>query len=187
MKDEINITKEILEKGGIILYPTDTIWGVGCDALNEKAVRKVYRLKKRKADKSCIILVDSLEMLAKYVSFIPEKAFSLIKEDFERPFTIIYPKAKNLPESVLAADGSVAVRVVKTGFSAALIKELGKPIISTSANLSGEPYPKAFIDIHEDVKSKVDKIVDPKFDSSKGHTSKIVKFDESSNLEVIRE
>jgi L-threonylcarbamoyladenylate synthase len=187
MEEDIKSSIAILNKGGNLLYPSDSIWGIGCDALNIKAVEKIYKIKGRKAQKACIILVDSLEMLANYVDGIPAKAIPLLREDFERPLTIIYPITKNLPLDLLSEDGSIAIRVVKSGFAHELIKAFGKPITSTSANKSNEPTPYDYASIDITIKEKVDYIINPILDNSKGKPSKIVKFDEKGNLTVIRD
>lgn len=187
MEEDIKLAISILSKSGTLLYPSDTIWGIGCDALNQKAVDKVFKIKGRKSDKSCIVLVDSLEMLANYVSGIPAKAYPLLKEEFDRPFTIVYPTSKNFPEGLLAEDGSIAIRVVKTGFAHELVKAFGHPIISTSANKSGDIAPNDYASIDNSIREKVDFIINPLFDSSNGKPSKIVKFDDKGNLTVIRD
>ncbi|MCF0206643.1 MAG: threonylcarbamoyl-AMP synthase, partial [Bacteroidales bacterium] len=135
MKEIVEKSCEILKNSGIILYPTDTIWGIGCDACDEKAIAKIYSIKHRDAGKSMLILVDSIEMAEKYTANIPEIANQLI-EAADRPLTIIYPKAKNLPQNLIAADGSIGIRIVNDTFCQEVIKMLGKPLVSTSANVS---------------------------------------------------
>ncbi len=145
---------EVLQKGGIILYPTDTIWGIGCDATNATAIEKVYRIKKRSESKSLIILVESIDQIYKYVDEMPQAALRLIK-DTKKPLTIIYDNAKNLPLSLIAVDGSVAIRIVQEEFCKELILQFKKPLVSTSANISGEPSPASFKDISGEIKNEV--------------------------------
>lgn len=151
----IKKTIQILQEGGVILYPTDTIWGLGCDAQNEEAIAKIRTIKKRTEGKSFIILLDNENRLDNYIKEIPEIAWSLI-EYAENPLTIIFPNAKNLPASVIHDDGSVAIRIVKSGFTHELIKKFRKPILSTSANISGNPSPKTYQEIDENILKQVD-------------------------------
>jgi len=157
-KEDLEKALETLQSGGIILYPTDTIWGVGCDATNPEAVEKVYQLKGRAKDKSLIILLENDNRLSSYVQDIPEVAYQLI-EYTEKPLTIIYTGAKNLAPNLLADDGSIGIRIVKHPFCEKLIQRFRKPIVSTSANISGESSPKNFAEISEDIKGSVDYIV----------------------------
>lgn len=158
LRDEVNKALEVLKAGGLILYPTDTIWGIGCDATNAEAVDKVFQLKGRSAEKSLIVLLDSDNKLQAYVKEVPEIAYDLI-EFAENPLTIIYSNAKNLAANAVAADGSIGIRIVKHEFCSQLLQRFRKPIISTSANLSGEPSPVSFIDISPEIKSGVDYVV----------------------------
>jgi L-threonylcarbamoyladenylate synthase len=141
MKQEIEKTLQVLKEGGVILYPTDTVWGLGCDATNETAVAKVNEIKGRAADKSLIVLLDNDSKLQSYVAEIPDVAYELI-EYAENPLTIIFSGAKNLAKNVINTDGSIGIRVVKHNFCEQLLQRFRKPIVSTSANLSGEPTPK---------------------------------------------
>ena len=160
IESEIQNTLKVLENGGTILYPTDTIWGIGCDATSPAAVEKIFAIKKRGAEKSLIILLDDVSKLKNYVEHIPKEAFSYI-ETTERPLTIIYPAAnkKSLAKNVLAEDGSVAIRITKDAFCKKLIQEFGKPIVSTSANISGENPPQNFSEIPNEIKKAVDYVV----------------------------
>ncbi len=186
MKAIVNKTCKILENGGTILYPTDTIWGIGCDACNPEAVSKIYDIKQRDAGKSMLILVNSIEMAEKYVDFIPEIAINLI-EVADRPLTIIYPKANNLPLNLIAADGSIGIRVVDDEFCQELINQYNKPIVSTSANLSGTNPPLGYCDIANELKLAVDYIVPLRTDElSKNRSSDIIKVDFDGNIHVIR-
>lgn len=186
MKLEIEKTLQVLKDGGVILYPTDTVWGLGCDATNEAAVAKVNEIKGRAADKSLIILLDTDNKLASYVNEIPDVAYELI-EYAENPLTIVFSGAKNLAKNVINADGSVGIRIVKHDFCAQLVQRFRKPIVSTSANISGEPTPKFFDDISEEVKSAVDLIVDlEQDDRTVKKPSTIVKLGPSGQFEFIR-
>lgn len=158
MKNEINNTLKVLQSGGIILYPTDTIWGIGCDATNPDAVERIYKLKGRDAGKSMIILLDSDGKLPGYVNDVPDIAYDLI-EYAERPLTLIFPGAKNLAGNVIHQDGTIGIRIVKHPFCQQLIQRFRKPIVSTSANISGQPSPACFSDIDERIKTGVDYIV----------------------------
>ncbi|MDD2965499.1 MAG: L-threonylcarbamoyladenylate synthase [Bacteroidales bacterium] len=153
--NDLNSSLKTLAEGGVILYPTDTIWGIGCDATNSKAIEKVFGIKKRAESKSLIILVDSEQMLAHYVSQVPDIVHDLI-EQYDRPLTIIYPSAQNLPRNLVAPDGSIAIRVVRHPFCQQLISRFGKPITSTSANISGMPSPASFQSISAEVLQSVD-------------------------------
>ena len=153
--NDLNSSLKTLAGGGVILYPTDTIWGIGCDATNSKAIEKVFDIKKRAESKSLIILVDSEQMLAHYVSQVPDIVHDLI-EQYDRPLTIIYPSAQNLPRNLVAPDGSIAIRVVRHPFCQQLISRFGKPITSTSANISGMPSPASFQSISAEVLQSVD-------------------------------
>lgn len=155
---DIKQAVETLRAGGLILYPTDTIWGIGCDATNPAAIERVYQLKGRSAEKSLIILLGNDNQLQSYVQEVPDVAYSLV-EYAEKPLTIVYESAKNLPENVLADDGSIAIRVVKHAFCERLLERFRKPIVSTSANLSGEPAPRNFESIDPALKERVDYVV----------------------------
>lgn len=183
---EIQNSLKVLISGGIILYPTDTIWGLGCDATDSVAVAKIYRLKQRIERKSLIILLDKEEKLLTYVSNIPEIVWDLLK-NIDTPLTIIYPEAKNLAENVIADDGSVAIRVVKNEFCERLINAFGKPIVSTSANISGENTPRSFQNIVHEIIQGVDHVVD----ESLGHIhefkpSRIIKLLQNGEFRIIR-
>ena len=143
MKEEINKCIEILKVGGLILYPTDTVWGIGCDATNEDAVKKIYQLKQREDTKSMIVLVANDAMLNKQVVEVPELAWNII-DIATKPTTIVYPKAKNLAKNLIAENGSIALRMVKEGFVNQLVYRFNKPLVSTSANLSDKPTPTNF-------------------------------------------
>jgi len=186
MKEEINKTVEILKAGGTILYPTDTIWGIGCDATNNKAVQKVYKIKQRKFAKSLIILLDQEEKLTNYVKKVPDTAWDLLN-NITTPLTIIYPNAKNLAKNVVASDKTIAIRIVKNDFCKKLISLFNKPIVSTSANLSDEPIPLTFYDISPEIKENVDHIVElHKNYVHQIKPSTIIKLEEDGDFIVIR-
>ena len=155
MTEDIKKACEVMAAGGIILYPTDTIWGIGCDATNEKAVQRVYELKRRADNKAMLVLMDSEAKLDRYVSDVPDIAWDLISVS-DKPLTIIYSSAKNLATNLLGADGSVGIRITNEEFSKKLCERFRKPLVSTSANVSGEPSPANFSEVSEVIKEGVD-------------------------------
>lgn len=186
MQDDIQKAIEVLKKGGLILYPTDTIWGIGCDATNEEAVKRVYELKQRVDSKSMLVLVDTPAVLQAYVQEVPDIAWDLI-ELTDKPLTIIYDGAKNLAPNLVAPDGSIGIRVTDEVFSKALCRQFRKPIVSTSANLSGEPSPSRFSKIQPVVKEGVDYIVAYRQnDRAEATPSGIVKLARDGSIQVIR-
>ncbi len=156
--EEIKSALTVLRSKGVILYPTDTIWGIGCDATIPEAVQKIFAIKKRREENAFILLLDHESRLLSYVKDVPEQAWMLI-EHTEKPLTIIFDQAKNLPPEVIARDGSVAIRITRDPFCQGLISALRKPLVSTSANISGEPYPSSFSDINPEIISGVDYVV----------------------------
>lgn len=186
MHDEINKTIEVLDAGGIILYPTDTIWGLGCDATNPVAIQKIMELKKREASKNFIVLVDQPSKLNLYVDEVPAVAWDLV-EFAESPLTIIYPGGKNLPSFVIAEDGSVGIRVVMDDFCRKLISKLRKPLVSTSCNLSGFPAAQGFNQIPKALLDGVDYIVNLRQDEPMNNKpSTIIKFEPNGVFKFIR-
>jgi len=186
IKIEIEKCIEVLETGGVILYPTDTIWGIGCDATNPKAVEKIYRIKKRLESKSLIILLADMKEIGKYVKTVPDIARDLMK-NVERPLTIIYPNAQNLAKNVIAEDHSIAIRIVKNQFCKALIREFGKPIVSSSANIAGEPAPMVFKCISKEILDRMDYIVTLYQDVlQEVKPSRIIKLLENGEFHIIR-
>jgi L-threonylcarbamoyladenylate synthase len=186
MEHEINNCLKVLLAGGTILYPTDTIWGIGCDATNAVAVEKIYHLKRRMERKSLIILLDEPEKLLDYVSTIPEIAWDLIK-NVDTPLTIIYPAAKNMAENVVADDGSVAIRIVKNEFCARLIRAFGRPIVSTSANISGENPARNFRTISSEIVQGVDYVVAESLEQvHELKPSRIIKLHQNGEFRIIR-
>ena len=176
-----------MREGGVILYPTDTIWGIGCDATNEDAVRRVYEIKQRQDSKAMLVLVDSSVKVDFYVRDVPEVAWDLI-DLADKPLTIIYSGARNLAANLLAEDGSVGIRVTNEDFSKRLCQQFRKAIGSTSANISGQPSPKNFSEISEEVKSAVDYIVGYRQEEmSNPKPSSIIKLDKGGVIKIIRE
>jgi|SRR6185312_3855718 len=174
-----------IQKGGAILYPTDTVWGIGCDATNEQAVKRIFEIKNRPPAKSMIILVANMDQL-EYYADVPEVAKDLV-EYAESPLTIIYPNAKRVAAPLIAEDGSIAIRVVKDEFCEMLINGLRKPLVSTSANISGEPAPVYFDEISDEIKSRVDYIVPLRqSEHTKSKPSRIIKLGMNGAIEIIR-
>lgn len=185
-RDDIRQAVEVMNRGGIILYPTDTIWGIGCDATNEAAVKKVYEIKQRADSKALITLVDSESKLQFYVPDIPEVAWDLL-DVAERPLTIIYDSARNLAPNLLSEDGSVGIRVTKEEFSKNLCMRMKRAIVSTSANISGQPSPKCFADISPDIIAAVDYVCTSRRNESKNPpASNIIKLGSGGLIKVIR-
>lgn len=186
MTEDIKKACEVMQAGGIILYPTDTIWGIGCDATNEKAVQRVYDLKRRADNKAMLVLMDSSAKLNMYVNDIPDIAWDLI-EVADKPLTIIYSNAKNLAKNLLADDGSVGIRITNEEFSRKLCERFRKPLVSTSANVSGEPSPANFSEVSDVIKNGVDYIVSYRQDDmSKAQPSNIIKLGAGGLIQVIR-
>lgn len=187
MNEDIKQAFEVLIGGGVILYPTDTIWGIGCDATNEKAVQRVYELKKRIDSKALITLLDNSVKLNYYIKEVPEIAYDLI-ELANKPLTIIYDGARNVAPNLIAEDGSLAIRITNETFSNELCKRFRKPLVSTSANISGEPSPKNFSEVSEEIKSGVDYIVKYRQDERDAHkASSIIKLGILGEIKIIRE
>lgn len=186
MTEELKKAQEVLYQGGLILYPTDTIWGIGCDATNEAAVKRVYELKQRVDSKAMLLLVDSPAKLQFYVREVPEVAWDLV-ELAEKPLTIIYPGARNLAPNLLAEDGSVGIRLTKERFSKGLCERFRKAIVSTSANVSGAPSPKNFAEIVPEIINGVDYVVNYRQDDqSAAKPSSIIKLGLSGQIQIIR-
>ena len=184
--DDIVKAVEVLRSGGIILYPTDTIWGIGCDATNPAAVSRIYEIKQRQDTKSMLILMENPNLLNSYISEVPEIAWELI-EVADTPLTIIYPGAKNLAANLLAQDGSVGIRITNEAFTQQLIQRFRKPVVSTSANISGQKAPQNFVEISDEIKKSVDFIVRFRQDDlTRSNTSGIIKLGVGGQIEVIR-
>lgn len=210
MQESIQKALEVLRNGGVILYPTDTVWGIGCDATNPEAVAKIYEIKRREDSKSLVLLASDIDMIARFVKEIPEMAIQLIEVN-DRPMTIIYPDAIVGPSPVIAneveksniqypkpdrralafntvaEDGTVGIRIPMMDFCQQLVYKLGRPLVSTSANISGEPTPKKYSEISEEIRSAVDYIVDPSLErGSTGQSSSIIKVGLDYSIEIIR-
>ena len=158
MKEEIEKALEVLKRGGIILYPTDTVWGIGCDATNASAVKKIYDLKQRDDNKALICLVNNYSMLERHVDNVPRMAYTIL-DIADKPTTVIYDAPAGVAENLVANDNTLAIRIVDHDFCKKLIRYLGKPLVSTSANISGKPTPKSFKEIDEAVLKGVDYVV----------------------------
>lgn len=186
MTEDIKKACQVMREGGVILYPTDTIWGIGCDATNEEAVRRVYEIKQRSDSKAMLVLVDSPVKVDFYVQDVPDVAWDLI-ELADKPLTIIYSGARNLAPNLLAEDGSVGIRVTNEEFSKRLCQQFRKAIVSTSANISGQPAPGNFSEISEEIKAAVDYIVECRREET-GHPkpSGILKLGQGGLVKVIR-
>ena len=185
MKEEINQSLKTLASGGTLVYPTDTIWGLGCDATNQAAVEKVYRIKNRPDSKSLIILVNGIEMLQKYISKIPVGIENFLKTA-SKPTTVIYKHPRGLAANVIATDNTVAIRIVQSDFCKALIQEFGKPIVSTSANFSNQASPSSFKEIDPLLLKQVDYIVNLPAAESKNSASQIIKLNNLGEIEFLR-
>ena len=211
-KSDLEEAVRVLRAGGVIVYPTDTVWGIGCDATNEEAVRRVYALKRRADSKSMLVLLDAPGKLQGYVEEVPEMAWELLEctmEDLprrtpslsdsivrsgdrtsmsaQRPLTIIYPGAKNLAKNLIAEDGSVGIRITQEPFSKALCERLRRPIVSTSANISGEPAAKTFRQISEEVLRQADYVCQfRRDDEEEKQPSSIIKLGLHNEIQIIR-
>jgi len=187
MQEEIKKALDVLFNGGVILYPTDTVWGLGCDATNEKAVKRIFEIKKRVDAKAMLVLIDNPGKLQSYVDEVPDIAWDLI-EMTEKPLTIIYPEARNLAPNLVADDKSIGIRVTNEAFSRNLCMRFKKPIVSTSANVSGEPTPANFSQISEEIKTAVDYVVNFRQDElSQPKPSSIIKLGKGNLFKLIRE
>lgn len=198
-KEDLQAAVKVLREGGIILYPTDTIWGIGCDATNEEAVRKIYALKQREDTKSMLVLLDGAGKLQGYVQEVPDAAWTLLDaiapvkekdlrpEAEQRPLTIIYPGAKNLAKNLIAEDGSVGIRITNELFSKALCEQLHRPIVSTSANISGKATAKTFREIAEEIRNGVDYVCQYRQkDIAPKKPSSIIKVNLDNSFQIIR-
>jgi L-threonylcarbamoyladenylate synthase len=205
---DINAAVEVMRRGGVILYPTDTVWGIGCDATNEKAVARIFEIKRRSEAKSLVLLACDLDMVAKYIKVIPSIAIDLVEVN-DAPMTIIYPGAQYLAPNAVAADGSVGIRIplveeeeetqegprkaapkgnlTAGAFCRELVRRLRRPLVSTSANISGEPTPATFAEISEEIKGAVDYVVPKPFGAgATGRSSQIIKLGLGGEVEILR-
>lgn len=185
-REDLRQAVDTLASGGVILYPTDTVWGIGCDATNEKAVKRIYEIKQRADNKSMLVLLDAPAKLQGYVAEIPDMAWELIACT-EKPLTIIYPQGRNLAPNLLAEDGSIGIRITGEKFSTALCQRLHQPIVSTSANISGQPAAANFSEISDEIKSAVDYVVSYRQnDMARPQPSSIIKLDKGNIIKIIR-
>lgn len=184
--EDIKTAVQILRKGGLILYPTDTIWGIGCDASNEDAVRRIFQLKQREDSKAMICLVDNANRMQRYLRQVPDVAWDLVGFA-EKPLTLILDGAVNLAPSLIAEDGSVGIRVTRENISHELCYRYERAIVSTSANISGAPSPSCFAEISDEIKNGVDYIMlSRQNDLSKGKPSQIIKLGLDGQIQIIR-
>jgi len=184
--DDIKESLTALRKGGIILYPTDTIWGIGCDATNPSAVENIFTIKSRSQSKSLLILVDGIQMLERYVTEIPDIAFELT-DISDTPLTIIYPRGRNLASGVCSEDGAVGIRICHEDFCQELINRFRKPIVSTSANFSGRPSPENYGDIDKSVINAADYVVKYRQNDLRKFTSSpVIKLEQDGTIKIIR-
>lgn len=186
-ENDLNNCSKTIKSSGIILYPTDTIWGIGCDATNPFAVERIFQLKKRAEKKSMIILVCDENMIGDYVSNPPEKILAFISSA-KKPTTAIFKNAIHLPANLINEDGSIGIRIAKDKFCQQLVYQLTKPLVSTSANVSGEKFPQNFLEVSDTIKNGVDYIVQHRRDDfSKSAPSSIIKLNERNEIEFIRQ
>lgn len=185
MFDEIEKAAKVIKEGGVILYPTDTIWGLGCDPKNDMAIEKIMRIKKRSDSTNFIVLVNGEQLLNQYVRIVPEICYDLI-DLAESPLTIIYPKGQGVSKYVLADDGSIAIRITSHEFCSKLIQKIRCGLISTSANISGQPHPNKFSDISKEIISSVDYVVNLFHDQVAGKPSQIIKIGSKGEVKIIR-
>lgn len=177
---------EVMKRGGIILYPTDTIWGIGCDATNADAVKRIYELKRRTDNKAMLVLIDDENRLDRYINDVPEIAYQLI-EVADKPLTIIYDDAKNLASNIIGSDKSIGIRVTREEFSHELCRRFGRPVVSTSANVSGATSAHNFHEIQDEIKNGVDYIVNYRQDdNSKHNASSIIKLQKDGAITILR-
>jgi len=186
LKEEINKTVQELRSGGVILYPTDTVWGLGCDPTNVVAVRKLCKVKKREFGRPLIVLIQDIGQLYDYVQRVPDVAWDIL-EYSEKPLTMILPGGKGLAKEVLGEDGSVAIRLLKEGFGFDLLRRFNKGLVSTSANVSGEPTPRLYKDLSKQILDGVDYIVNCRYDTTKGKASRIIKVGLNGEYQLIRD
>jgi len=186
MSEDLMKAVETLKRGGVILYPTDTIWGLGCDATNSEAVARIYAIKQREETKSMLVLADGPDRILRYVREVPETAWMLIEAN-DQPMTIIYPGAINLASNLVSSDQTIGIRIVNDEFCQKLISKLNRPIVSTSANISGEPSPGLFAEISDEIKNGVDYVVKWRQDDmNKRPPSQIIKLGLGGQIEIIR-
>ena len=185
-KEDLKNALQVLRNGGVILYPTDTVWGLGCDATNAEAVKRIFEIKRREDTKSMLVLMENPNMLHAYIKEVPEIAWELI-EVTDKPLTIIYPGAKNLAPNLIAEDGTIGIRITSETFTEHLIQQFRRPIVSTSANLSGKPSPQNFDQIGEEILTAVDYVVQYRQDdTTKSKPSSIIQLGLGGQIQIIR-
>ncbi|WP_370175292.1 L-threonylcarbamoyladenylate synthase [Leeuwenhoekiella palythoae] len=183
--NEVNESLVVLKRGGLLLYPTDTVWGIGCDATNANAIDKIYALKKRKESKALICLVSDMKMLNQFVEEIPEVAYNILKYA-SQPTTIIYDKPIRIAENLVGEDNTLGIRIVQDEFCRTLIKKLGKPLVSTSANISGEKTPMRYPEISQPILEGVDYIVNLQRKHLSTKSSTIIKLSNDGQVKILR-
>ncbi len=187
LEEEISKSVELLKKGKLLLYPTDTIWGIGCDATNSKAIQKIYKLKGKSENKGLIVLLDSTEKLESYLKKVPPLAYDLIKNS-QRPLTIVYSGPKNLAKKIIAKDGTIAIRIVNDDYCTQVIRRFGKPIVSTSANFANQPSALTFKQIDDGIIKGVDHVVSVFQDRvSSIKASTIIKLEDDGTFLILRD
>lgn len=184
-KTEIQNCLSVLKKGGLILYPTDTVWGIGCDSTNAEAIEKVYALKRRSESKALICLVSDFKMLNEFVEEVPEVAYDILKYA-SKPTTIVYDDPIRIAENLVAEDNTLGIRVTKDHFCKDLVKRFRKPLVSTSANISGEPTPASFSQISPEILKGVDYVVNLQQSKKSAKPSAIIKLSKDGKVKVIR-
>ncbi|MDO4461311.1 MAG: L-threonylcarbamoyladenylate synthase [Bacteroidia bacterium] len=187
LQEDLRAAVDVLRKGGIILYPTDTVWGIGCDATNEAAVKKIYELKRRSESKSMILLFDTVGRVERYVDNMPDVAYDMMDMS-DKPLTLILDGAKGIAINLVPEDGTIAVRVSAEQYSSSLVRMLQKPIVSTSANISGEPTAAIFSEISQEIIDGVDYVAEfRREDTKKSKPSSIIRLSNSGLVKIIRE
>lgn len=185
MENEVKLALNVLKNGGVILYPTDTVWGIGCDATNADAVSKIYAIKKREESKSMICLVNDKEMLLRFIEDIPEELNTILSQS-NKPTSVIYNNPNNIAKNAVAEDNTVAIRIVNQEFCNLLLKKFNKPIVSTSANISGEPTPKTYKEISPEILKQVDYVVNLHDEIKLSEPSTILKIESDGTVTVLR-
>ena len=187
MKEQVDKAVEVLRKGGLILYPTDTVWGIGCDATNSEAVQKIYNLKRSHDKKGMLVLVDSADRAARYVNNAPDVAWQLF-ELADKPLTLILPGAAGVAENLIPEEGTIGIRIPDHEFCHAMLRKFGRAVVSTSANISGEPTPTDFSAISDEIKNGVDFVIDAVYErGATGKASSIIMLGKDGEIKIIRE
>lgn len=188
MKEQVAVAAETLKKGGVILYPTDTVWGLGCDAANADAVDRVYRIKRSDSKKSMLILTGSADQAARYTNRVPAVAWDLM-EMTDKPLTLILPGAAGIAANLIPEEGTIGIRVPDDEFCRALLRRFGRPVVSTSANITGDPTPLYYKDIPDEIREQVDFVVDPACESPSAthRPSSLIMLGENGEIKILRE